>query len=237
MWADANADGAVDVNDGVLVARHALAGGPAPVCAGAGDLLGTGDIALGSSIAIWGWLFTGGTTTLPADPTCDPRTEPAERPPCARVRMELEVPRSAGGSSIDGSVTLRTKGVDPDAWSFALQAAGCRITSTSFERTVAATTFDDPPGLVDEGFRHVEIVDDGVISAVVPSWMHAVGLPEKEGPHTLLRFTAESDTCGTCTLTLGGRLQGKGQPARTVVGRDGWSYPVEQVVREVKVCP
>src|SRR5687768_15173071 len=74
-WADANADGAVDVVDGMRIARASLSDGLPVVCHGQGDLLASGDVAIEASNHIWNWLFVGRSSAMPSLDGCERRQD------------------------------------------------------------------------------------------------------------------------------------------------------------------
>jgi hypothetical protein len=234
-WADANGDGHVDIDDGVRIVRRSLSGGAPVACEGQGDLLGSGDVAFEAAATVWSALFLGTVATLP-ERTCGTRLEAGPPPSCTPVELAIEAPKSATGS-FTADVVLRTD-LGPDAWSFGVAADGCRISDVGRGETASASTFDDPPGIVEAGLFDARLVVGGAVSAVVPSWKDPVTLDAAAGVSLLkLRIEPTASACGTCTLSLVSDLQGPGQPVAVVVGRDGWSFPPTTRDAGVRLCP
>ena len=135
-WGDANADGAVDINDGVRIVRHALADGPAPACRGQGDLMGTGDIAFEAAQTV-----VGNVASLPSWDGCETPVFAPPTPESARVELWPEAEERVAGPFV-AEVRLRFDGPEPgpDAWSFGVSAVGCTIEEATRARTVSAST-------------------------------------------------------------------------------------------------
>ena len=242
-WADANADGVVDINDGVRIARHALSHGPPPACRGQGDLTGVDHVAFEAAGHIWYWLFVGHASGMPEWEGCEVRwPSAAEPPPCARVGLSFDAPKRVQSSTFEARVLLRAKGLEPgpDAWSFGVGAEGCRVVSATLSGTAADHTFADPPGIVAEGFAHAEVVDGGAITAVVPSWLEPVYLERAESGRDVLVLELEADVpasgCAPCELSFRDDLKGAGQPVAVVAGLYGWSYAPSVHRAEIDVC-
>jgi hypothetical protein len=74
---DANADGNLDLSDGIAILSFLFTGGAAPVCPDAADVSDQGQINISSAIYLLGYLFTGGAAPPPprgacgVDPTSD----------------------------------------------------------------------------------------------------------------------------------------------------------------------
>lgn len=247
---DANGDGVVDISDGVWIQRHAYAGGPAPACAAAADLLGYGDVETASSVNLWYYLFTGTVEELPELPSdaCAARDDVGAPPPCAVVELAVGGPNRAEGGpgsevSFEVVVTLHSEGLDggPDAWSFGVGADGCEVAAATTRDTAAADAFDSPPGIRSVGFERSEIVDGGgAVSAVVASWLEPVKLEGQEEPRPVLRLTVRGTApdrgCDGCRVFFDGDQVGSGQPVANVVSVDGWSYLPTLAETTIKVC-
>lgn len=234
-WADANGDSHVDITDGVRIVRRSLSGGAPVACVGQGDLLESGDVAFEAAGTVWNHLFLGAVAALP-ERTCGTRLDPGPPPACTPVELAIDAPSSADGA-FDAAVRLRTD-LGPDAWSFGVAAEGCRITAVDRAGTASASTFDDPPGVVEAGLFDARVVDGGAVSAVVPSWKDAVTVDAAGGvPVLTLHVEATGSACGTCELRLTPDLRGPGQPVALVVGRDGWSFPPTTRDARVRLCP
>jgi hypothetical protein len=66
---DANADGAVRIEDAIAVLGYLFSGGGLP-CLNAADLEGNGAINVGDAIRILGYLFVSGPPPAPPFPDC-----------------------------------------------------------------------------------------------------------------------------------------------------------------------
>ncbi|MCZ6795736.1 MAG: hypothetical protein O7J95_19185 [Planctomycetota bacterium] len=68
---DSNADGGVDLSDGVFTLGHLFVGGPEPGCYKAADFNDTGDIDISDAVATFNYLFLGGAPPpLPGPSMC-----------------------------------------------------------------------------------------------------------------------------------------------------------------------
>lgn len=239
-WADANADGRIDVNDGVRVARHVLAGGPTPACRGQGDLLGRGEVSFEAAGHIWDWLFLGNATAWPTWDDCATRLPAATPPSCGDVELLPVAPKSVAGpagevATFDATVSLRAS-VGADAWSFGVKATGCTVVAATFDGTAAARTTASPPGVVAQGYAHVALVNGGVVTAVVPSWLEAVTVESGDVLALTVEATPPASGCGECVLALTSDRRGQGQAVAAVVGAGGFSYEPKAGTVTVDVC-
>jgi hypothetical protein len=66
---DANADGAVNLTDGVVPLLFLFSGGAPPACMDAADANDTGAVEITDAIIIFSWLFTGGVAPVEPSPT------------------------------------------------------------------------------------------------------------------------------------------------------------------------
>ena len=66
---DANADGAINLTDGVVPLLFLFSGGAAPACMDAADANDTGAVEITDAIIIFSWLFTGGVSPVDPSPT------------------------------------------------------------------------------------------------------------------------------------------------------------------------
>jgi hypothetical protein len=242
-WADANADGVVDVVDGVRIARASLSGGPAPACRGQGDLMGSGDVAMEAAYHVWNHLFLGVATGMPQLEGCELRQDDPAAPVCSTAAVAVEgadrTDAPAGTqATFEATVELRADAIAPDAWSFGVRAEGCTIASVTRAGTVADSEFAG--GAVDLGFAHATTVEGGAVSAVVPSWKKAVTVDASgDGAAVLVlsvQASAPSSGCEPCVLTPVGDLAAGGQPVALTIGSAGWSYPAEPIALEAKIC-
>jgi len=64
---DANANGSIDLTDGVVTLNFLFTGGDAPVCMDAADADDNGGLVISDAVIVFSWLFTGGAA--PVDPT------------------------------------------------------------------------------------------------------------------------------------------------------------------------
>jgi hypothetical protein len=72
---DANADGRIDLSDGVYILTHLFLGGPAPLCADAADTDDTGQVVLTDAVYLLNHLFLGGRA--PPQPYPQPGEDPS----------------------------------------------------------------------------------------------------------------------------------------------------------------
>jgi hypothetical protein len=244
-WADANGDGSVDLSDGVRIARASTAGGAAPVCVGQGDLLGSGDVAMEAATHLWNRLFLGAAAGWPAWEGCTRPLRPAAAPACTRLGLSVELADArveappGGAVEVDARVRLRADPLQPQGWSFGLSADGCEVLEADLQDTVAASTFDDPPGLAARSFTQVAEVEGGLVSAVVLDWRDAVAVDAADGVDVLrlvLRAEAPDSGCATCTLRLRGDLQGPGEPVALIVDVGGTAYTPAVEEARLRVC-
>ena len=129
--------------------------------------------------------------------------------------------------------TIAESGEGAQGWSFGAEASGFRITSVTMDGTVAASVADEPPGLVDAGFRRTELTsgegNEGVVSAIVLSVLHPITLPAHRASVILrLRVSGTTPPAGQQDAYLKHRdgLKGSGQPVFNQVTRRGSTYPV-----------
>src|SRR5687767_14386995 len=182
-WADADADGAVDIVDGLRIARASLSDGPPVVCRGQGDLTASGDVAIEASNHLWSWLFVGESSGMPAMEGCALRQDAPPGTCASGVVLDFAAPSKVeavgGNASFDATVRLEAGDIAPEAWSFGVGAEGCEITAVTRAGTRADSAFHG--GLSDAGFGREELAAGGAVSATVLSWRTPVAL-EPGGP-------------------------------------------------------
>jgi len=66
---DANADGSINITDGVFVLNFLFIGGPEPRCTDAADSDDNGMLNITDGVAILNWLFLSGRTPPPPSPS------------------------------------------------------------------------------------------------------------------------------------------------------------------------
>jgi hypothetical protein len=82
---DANANGAIDLSDGIFLFNFLFLGGPAPPCRDAADTNAQGDLNITSGVFLLNFLFLGGPPPPPPFPDCETAAENLgcdSYPPC-----------------------------------------------------------------------------------------------------------------------------------------------------------
>jgi len=243
--ADANHDGQVDVADAAWTLRYLTAGGAAPACVDAQDLLRDGLVDQSDGLAILYYLYTGQVELpTPRNLDCASPTAIADAS-CGRLKMALEatspVSAAAGSTaSFQVGVTLETPDLAPQGWSFGVRAEGCTITAASESGTAIADVRLDPEGHRDDGFTRTDVVSGGLTHGALLSWLSEVTLAAREEPYRLLTLelsgTTPSSGCATCALSLTGDLDGAGLPVALVVSAGGRSYAPTTGDASVEIC-
>jgi len=68
---DGNADGQLDIADGVFLLQHLFLGGSEPACADAGDYDVSGSLGVGDAMAVFGYQLLNGPAPAAPFPSCD----------------------------------------------------------------------------------------------------------------------------------------------------------------------
>ncbi len=243
LGGDANGDGAVDVSDGVYLARSILASGPAPVCAAAMDLVPDGDMNLGDVPAVW---YAIGPRTAPYLPPVTTEDCPAvartAEPPCGDgLALAVSAPAEVDGpdgvdTPFDATVTLTAPTQAIEAWSFTVVAEGCTIAASTTAGTLAADVADGTGGLRGDGMAWQVATGAEARALTVLDWRTQAALPTG-GPtaiHSLTVHGAPTAACAPCTLTVvpGDATTG----VESVVTTGGWRYLPELGATTVKLC-
>lgn len=244
LGGDANGDGYVDVSDGAYLARHAMAGGPAPVCLPGVDLVPDGALNLGDVVAVW---YSVGSRTAPYRPEVDaedcPTVTRTATPPCGDglafgVDAPAQVTGPEGGdAAVTASITLTSPTLPVEAWSFTLTAAGCTLDGGTTAGTDAADVADGTGGLRVRGVAWQSVLPAEAQVLTVLDWRNQGVLPTG-GARVVHTFTAHGTAvsgCGTCTLTLSA-----GDPVsgvESVVSAEGWRYVPALASKTVEICP
>jgi hypothetical protein len=233
---DSNGDGRWDIADGVYVARHRLAGGPAPVCEAAAEVDPAGPNDLGDVTTAWYAQFVAAAPDLPPVPSgaCATPT-PAPEAPCGKLGLALSVDE-VNGSTARGRVLLTDRDLGIEAWSLGLVAEGCTFTAATTVGTVGAD------GLLGDGqrktgFEHTSFTQRAATSAVVLDWSRPVSLSISEEPAALLVFEVLADGgCSRCEVALADAVDGAARPVDTVLVHAGRSYRPKLRKVEIEVC-
>jgi hypothetical protein len=235
---DANADGAVDVSDGIYVERWLFAGGPAPACEASVDLIDDGTVDAADAVAIWSHAFIK-AADLPAlaDGACDARSAPSNDLDCGRVAYAIDAPGRADGS-FDATVTLDAPDFDVEGWEISLAADGCAVTTASFDGTAGADT--STGGKRSTGFARTDVTaSGGVVAAVVLSWLEDGKVPATDDPVPVLSLhvtRSGGSGCAPCTLTFTDGETGPAAPSRNVVTHLGRSWRPTTKEARVTLC-
>ena len=243
--ADANHDATVDVADAVWTLRYLTAGGAAPACLDAQDLLRDDLVDQSDGLAILYYLFTG-QVELPSSTRmdCSAPTAIADAP-CGRLAMGLDgestVSAAAGSSaSFQVAVTLSSPDLAVDAWSFGVRAEGCTITGANDSGAAIADLRLDSEGHRDDGFARSDVVAGGLTHGALLSWLHDTTLSARDEPWRLLNLelsaSAPDSGCQTCALSLTGDLEGAGIPVALAVSAGGRSYTPSSSGLSVQIC-
>lgn len=233
---DANADGRVDLSDGLLLLRAQMAGGPTATCMGAVDIDQDHRVDLGDAFAIWYHLFAGSTAFFEIEEGwCE---DPVALPDAAEGRMALalDLPREATGTA-EARVTLTSLDLAVEGWSLAVVAQGCAITAASTAGTAGADWRDQPAGSRDGGFERTELVGGVASSAVALSWLEPRALEPSEEARDLLVLTLEAGSGCDCTLRLEDGHATGGQPVTNLLSVAGRSYRPALPEATLELCP
>jgi len=230
--ADANGDGAVDLADAVSVLRYVTDGGPAPACASAVDLVPNERIDPDDGFSILYHLYERRWGLGDVDPSACEFTAHTT-PGCGGIDAGFVVVDDSAGATVE--LQLSTA-LAVEGWSVSVSADGCRLTSATVDGTSGAQSALDPTGYRKLGYELTRAQGGSVTSAVLLDTLNAVILPPGER-HTLLRFNAESDSCGECTLSLAAPIKAWGKPVDSLVAANGASYSLGFVEQTIKVCP
>lgn len=245
VFGDANADGFVDVSDGMYMIRHGFLGGPAPVCPMAADVLTEDELNPGDGFAILSYLFSGGSSTLATDGTECPDATRAVEPACASglamgIRAESIVTGS-GTASFQATVTLTSPTLEVEAWSVGVAAEGCTIEGATTAGTVAADVRDTPAGVRDGGYNWVSPVEPGWVgSANILSFKQHIVLPASSAPSDVLVVELSApvgSACAPCTLSIVSDHMGANVPIEAVVSGGGYRYVPAVSGATVSICP
>ncbi len=235
---DANGDGAVDVSDGLFLGRSLFAGGAAPVCDAAADVLGDGVVDAADGVSVFRSLYAG-TFPLPAlaEGACASVRSPAPPEVCAPVALAVSAPAKAIGA-FDASITLTSPGLDVQGWQLSLTATGCSVSAVDLSGTIAAYTTDG--GLRREGFAESGTTKDGAWSGVALGWKGDAAAPASADTAKLLTVhvaaSPPASGCAPCVLTLADGQSAPGGALRNVVSSAGWSYRPTLGSATVDVC-
>lgn len=235
---DANGDGGVDVSDGLFLGRSLFAGGAAPVCDAAADVLGDGVVDAADGVSIFRSLYAG-TFPLAALPAASCPSVRSSAPPevCAPVALAVSAPARATGA-FDASITLTSPGLDVQGWQLSLTATGCSVGAVDLSGTIAAYTTDG--GLRREGFAESGTTKEGAWSGVALGWKGDTAAPASADAVKLLtvHMSASPPTsgCAPCVLTLADGQSAPGGSLRNVVSSGGRSYRPTLGSATVDVC-
>ena len=172
---DVNADGAVDISDGLYLQRWLFSGGPAPVCAERADVVPDGVVDAQDGVSLLRHVFTG-SFALPSAPTCSTVEIPTSSLECGIFYLDFEVPRRVHGS-FEATVTLTTQDLNVEGWQLGVLATGCSITAVTLAGTAGASTISG--GLRQTGFAAADLVDGGAVSGVALSWLGETASPDE----------------------------------------------------------
>lgn len=239
---DANGDGHVDVSDGCYLARALVAGGPAPVCAAAVDLVPNGTAEIGDIPALF---YAVGPKTSTYRPTVTeedcPAVEREVSPPCGDgLALAVDAPaevNGTGGSSttFTADVTVTSPLVSVEGWSFTLTADGCTLDAGTTAGTLAADQADGTGGLRRDGAAWQEVTPTEAHVLTVLDWRTQAGITGTG--KAIHRFTVggtPTSGCATCTLTLTAGDAETG--VESVVSAEGWRYEPSRGSATVRLC-
>lgn len=238
---DANGDGFLDVSDGVAYQRYFMAGGAAPACLPAMDVVPDGVADFGDATAIWFHLGPNRSTALPSAEGCT-QVERTVDAACANgLALEISAPPTVTGAigtdvPFTATVTLSSPMLKVEAWSFSLQASGCSITGGSTAGTVAADREDDPPGYRDGGMAWQAIQPEMAEVLTGLDWRNPTTLPTVDAAaiHTFTLSGQPTSDCTPCTLSLVPGTAGTG--VETVISGGGYRYLPTLGSFTVSVC-
>ena len=236
---DANLDGAVDISDGIWALRAQLAGGSAPACTAALDLIQDGTVDITDGLAVWYHLFAG-NTALPrsVDGDCSAPTAPAEAA-CGAMQIAINAPERVTEASFEAEVRVLSRDLDLDAWSLAVAATGCTVTAAEVVGPALARSLSTD-GVRESGYEHTALLSGGAMTAVALSWRAAITLPASAEPVAVWRLQVSAPLptsgCAPCTLTPTDGLQGQGEPVTNTLTHGGRSYHPPLVGAAVEVC-
>ncbi len=219
---DSNADGVVNLADVVVSRDHTFAGGPAPACPAAADVLG---FEFAEAANLWttlSYAFDGKAVLVETKPDCALSSRPDDV--CAGT-LEL-VPTEDG-------IVLRglTEDDAVQAWSFGVEAEGCTIAAATTAGTAGALEIDG--GRRRGGYDHTEVKDGRAVTAVLLDGFAPKGLPK--GDHVLLAI--EYDDCTACTVRVVDGAVGSGRPVAAAVVIDGKAVTPKLGETTFEGCP
>lgn len=239
---DANGDGHFDVSDGVWYQRTWLAGGPAPACPEAVDMVPDGYAEAGDAFAIWFHLGPNRGTQLPDASGCEAVARDAE-PACGDgLALGISAPAAVNGAAgapaeFSAEITLTSPLLPVEAWSFTVTASGCEIVGGGTGGTVAADREDSPPGRRNGGMAWQSIAPAEVLALTGLDWRDTTALPLLPEPtpvHALTLRGTPADGCAPCTLTIVPGDAGAG--AESVVSAGGLRYVPALGSATVQLC-
>ena len=236
---DANGDGEVDIADPVLILRHAAAGGQAPACPEAVDLVPDGRVQLDDAFTLLVALAEGlfDPDSADADDCADGAALPAPTD-CQDLAITLEAPAQVeANESFSATFSFASTGLAVEGWSLPVTAEGCTITAATTDGTAAAAVTHTPAGLRDLGYDLTTVADGAATSVVVLGFMDRVTLPADGQARGVLALQVQAGDCGICTLTIGRPATGLGPEIPAVVAANDASWPLPQSATDITVCP
>jgi hypothetical protein len=146
--------------------------------------------------------------------------------------------------------TVRLPAGEPGAqgWVMSIETGGCQPGWATFDGTTSALVTDEPPGLVDVGFRalrgfHPDAAgnSNGFSAAVILSFTQPITLDPGDGPHLVLRVFAEvsdpqAEDCARCAAWLSDSEFAYPQGGVNEVVYQGSSHPLHSDPGEARIC-
>lgn len=234
---DANADGAVDVADGIYLQRWLLRGGPAPACEARMDVQPNGVVDLGDSVVVWKHTFETSGAFPEIDVACADAAPPGNDLECGALTLGFVAPAETT-TGFPAFVTLTTPDLPVEGWQFGLSASGCSIASATTTGTVGADLRDG--GVRSSGYGRVDVGNDGLVTAVALSWLDETVLAPSPDPYNILAFnvdvTPPAAGCTPCVLSFVDTLKGPGAAVRTAIVHEGRASLPPKAPHTVNVC-
>jgi hypothetical protein len=235
---DANADGSVDLADGMYLQRWLFRGGPAPACEAAMDVNPDGVVDAADAVLVWNHAFSAlGAFPALADGACADVTPPSDDLDCGRIAFAIDAPRRATGG-FDATVTLDSPDLAVEGWQIGVAADGCTVASATLTGTAGADVRDG--GERSMGYGRADVTSGGVVSAVALSWLEDRSIAPTTDPVAVLAIHVDATPgsgCSPCTLTFSDTLTGPGQPVRNEAVHVGRVWRPTTRDTKVQICP
>lgn len=235
---DFNGDGVVDAADPIALQNHVFRGGMGPVCRKAADVTVDNLIENDDALETLSYLVTGTGEIGELNPNDCSELESWPEGQCAPLGLQIIAPAKVTDGRFYAQVAIRSPSLAVQGWSFSVRAENCSISDVSTFGTIAAETFDEPPGLRSFGYSASVAVEGGAIAYLTLSFAEDVFLPAGDSAVLSLEVSTPLPEagCQTCTLRVADDLAWFGPPLAVVVVADGYSYRPAAPSTSIEIC-